>query len=203
MLAFAESCERNKGPILGVLEKVFADTDYVLEIGCGTGQHAVHFARHLPHLTWLPSDRPGTVHLAQERLEQEGPPNVEPPVEIDVMNLPWGAEADGVFSANTLHIMSWREVEAFFSGLGTALRRPGTLSVYGPFRYDGAHTSESNARFDETLKARDRKMGVRDFEAVNSLAEEQGLVLLEDFPMPSNNRTLVWRTDQGWQDHLR
>lgn len=194
MLAFSEACERNKGPILEVLQDVFRTTSRVLEIGCGTGQHAVHFARNLPHLTWLPSDRPGALRWIRERLEQERPNNVETPVEIDVLRLPWDACADGIFSANTLHIMSWREVEAFFQGVGAALRRPGALCVYGPFRYDGAHTSESNARFDESLKARDPVMGVRDFEAVNTLAEQQGLALVEDRPMPANNRALVWRT---------
>lgn len=203
MLAFSEACERNKGPILEVLDSVYAATRRVLEIGCGTGQHAVFFARHLPHLSWLPSDRPGTVQWARERLAQEGPENVEPPIEIDVLDQPWGVAADGIFSANTLHIMAWNEVEAFFRGVGTVLRRPGTLSVYGPFSYDGSHTSDSNARFDETLKARDPKMGIRDFGAVNTLAEAQGLVLLDDFPMPANNRALVWCTDRGRHDHSR
>jgi cyclopropane fatty-acyl-phospholipid synthase-like methyltransferase len=194
MLASSEACERNKGPILSVLEAVFADTHKVLEIGCGTGQHAVHFASHLPHLTWQPSDRPGSIEWIRQRLEQEYSDNIEAPVEIDVLDQPWGVQADGVFSANTFHIMSWPEVGAFFRGLRDVLNGSGTLCVYGPFRYHGSHTSESNDRFDQSLKARDSKMGIRDFEAVNELAGEQGLVLSDDFPMPANNRILVWHS---------
>ncbi|MDP2253124.1 MAG: DUF938 domain-containing protein, partial [Thiobacillus sp.] len=119
---------------------------------------------------------------------------------------------DAVFSANTLHIMGWTEVEAFFEGVGEVLRKGrcaaagappaypsraleagGVLAVYGPFNTNGAYTSESNARFDAWLKARDPASGVRDFEAVDALARAQGLVLQQDIAMPANNRTLVWR----------
>jgi len=196
LLPSSDACERNKGPILAVLKEVFAETRKVLEVGCGTGQHAVHFARNLPHLTWLPSDMPGSVQWIRQRLQQESVGNVEAPVEIDVLERPWGMEADGIFSANTFHIMSWSEVEAFFRGVEEVLRRPGTLCVYGPFRYHGEYTSESNARFDQSLKARDPRMGIRDFEAVNALAEGQGLALIEDYPMPANNQILVWRSDE-------
>lgn len=194
MLPCSEACERNKRPILAVLKEVFTVAGRLLEIGCGTGQHAIFFARNLPHLTWLPSDRPGSTEWIRQRLEEDRPDNIESTQEIDVLDQPWGVEADGIFSANTLHIMSWHEVEAFFRGAGDTLRRPGTLCVYGPFRYDGSHTSPSNARFDDSLRAQDPKMGIRDFEAVDALAEAQGLVLCEDHPMPANNRTLVWRS---------
>jgi cyclopropane fatty-acyl-phospholipid synthase-like methyltransferase len=192
-LPFSEASERNKEPILAVIRCAFADTRRVLEIGCGTGQHAVHFARHLPHLTWLPSDRPGSVAWIRERLDHERPQNIEAPVAIDVLDLPWEIAADGVFSANTLHIMSWREVEAFFVGAGKVLDRHGTLCVYGPFRYHGAFTSESNARFDSSLRSRDAAMGIRDFESVDALAAAQGLALIGDYSMPAHNQTLVWR----------
>ncbi len=196
MLPNSEACDRNKAPILGVLKEVFADTRTVLEIGCGTGQHAVYFAQNLPHLTWLPSDKPGAIQWIEQRLKQERPDNIDAPVELDVRDQPWGFDVDGIFSANTLHIMSWPEVEEFFRGVGNTLRRPGTLCVYGPFRYDGAFTSTSNTRFDQSLRAQDSKMGVRDFEAVDALAAAQGLSLLEDIPMPANNQTLVWRRER-------
>lgn len=196
MLPNSEAGDRNKAPILAILKEVFADTRNVLEIGCGTGQHAVYFARNLPHLTWQPSDKPGAVQWIEQRLKQDWPENIVAPVELDVRSQPWGFDVDGIFGANILHIMSWPEVEAFFRGVGDSLRRPGTLCVYGPFRYDGAFTSTSNARFDQSLRAQDPKMGVRDFEAVDALAAAQGLSLLEDFPMPANNQTLVWRRER-------
>lgn len=196
MYPCAESSERNKGPILAVLKEVFADTRSVLEIGCGTGQHAVYFARNLPHLSWQPSDKPGEIRWIEARLERQRPDNVRTPVEIDVRDRPWGVDVDGIFTANTLHIMSWAEVEEFFRGVGESLRRPGTLCVYGPFRYDGAYSGESDVRFDRSLRQRGPQMGIRDFEAVDALAAEQGLVLFADFPMPANNRTLVWRRDR-------
>lgn len=196
MLPNSEAGDRNKAPILAILKEVFADTRNVLEIGCGTGQHAVYFARNLPHLTWQPSDKPGAVQWIEQRLKQDWPENIDAPVELDVRNQPWGFDVDGIFGANILHIMSWPEVEAFFRGVGDTLRRPGTLCVYGPFRYDGAFTSTSNARFDQSLRAQDPKMGVRDFEAVDALAAAQGLSLLEDIPMPANNQTLVWRRER-------
>jgi cyclopropane fatty-acyl-phospholipid synthase-like methyltransferase len=193
MLPNSEASEKNKGPILAILIKVFANTQWVLEIGSGTGQHAVYFAEHLPHLTWQPSDRSGAVQWLERRLEIEGPVNVASPLILDVNDHPWGVEVDGIFSANTFHIMSWQEVEQFFAGVGDVLRRPGTLCVYGPFRYDGGYTSESNARFDRSLRAQAPHMGIRDFEAVNMLAEAQGLTLVADYSMPANNQSLVWR----------
>jgi len=195
MLPISEASEKNKAPILAILKEVFAKTQRVLEVGSGSGQHAVYFAQHLPHLTWQPSDRPDSVQWLEQRLNIEGPENVSSPLVLDVNNRPWGVEADGIFSANTFHIMSWQEVELFFTGVGEALRRPGTLCVYGPFRYDGGYTSESNARFDRSLRAQGPHMGIRDFEAVNMLAAAQGLTLVADYPMPANNQSLVWRRD--------
>ena len=193
MLPCSEACEKNKGPILVVLKEVFAKTQSVLEIGSGTGQHAVYFADNLPHLGWQPSDRLGSVPWVEQRLQTGGPGNVAPALTLDVNKRPWGVEADGIFSANTFHIMSWQEVEQFFIGVGETLQRPGTLCVYGPFRYDGDYTSESNARFDRSLRTQAPHMGIRDFEAVNRLAEAQGLTLVADYPMPANNQSLVWR----------
>jgi cyclopropane fatty-acyl-phospholipid synthase-like methyltransferase len=191
---YSESCEQNREPILAVLRVAFADRHRVLEIGSGTGQHAVYFAPELPYLLWQTADvrahHPG-IHawLAEAAL-----PNVLPPLELDVNQNPWpGGSYDAVFSANTLHIMGWPEVERFFAGVGALLEPGGVLVVYGPFNYNGHFTSESNARFDLWLKARDPASGVRDFEAVDALARAQGLILQHDIAMPANNRSLVWQ----------
>ena len=194
MLAVSEACERNKGPILEVLAGALGASRAVLEIGSGTGQHAVHFARHLPHLLWQPSERAAELGPLAERLALEGPANLAAAIELDVRALPWPvAGCDAVFSANTLHIMPWEAVEDFFRGVGAVLAVPGVLCVYGPFRYRGAHTSDSNADFDRFLRRRDPASGIRDFEALTSLAAAQGLELAADHAMPANNRTLVWR----------
>jgi cyclopropane fatty-acyl-phospholipid synthase-like methyltransferase len=195
MLTHAEACERNKGPILTILARELPARARVLEVGSGTGQHAVHFAAHLPQLTWQPTEtRENLAGLAQ-RVQLEGTPNLLAPLALDVREEPWqNAAADAIFTANTLHIMGWSAVEAFFRGCGATLQRPGALCVYGPFRYRGEHTSASNAEFDRFLKQRDAESGVRDFEALEQLAHAQKLVLHADHMMPANNRTLVWRT---------
>lgn len=189
---FAESCERNKAPILAVLREVFARPGRVLEIGSGTGQHAVHFAGALPHLVWQTSDLPANHPGIRAWQEAAGLPNLLPPLSLDV-NEPWPPmQYDYVFSANTLHIMGWPEVVQFFAAAGKLLKPGGRLAVYGPFNYGGKFTSESNARFDEWLKSRDPKSGIRHFEEVDRLAHEAGLALLADHAMPANNRTLIW-----------
>jgi SAM-dependent methyltransferase len=194
MLAFSDACERNKGPILEVLRTAFSGCTRVVEIGSGTGQHAVHFARHLPHLSWQPTDRAEYLSDLAARIAAEGPPNLASPVELDVLQEPWPAvRGDAVFSANTLHIMSWPAVEALFAGLPRILEAGSVLAIYGPFRYGGRFTTESNAAFDAMLRERDPLSGLRDFEAVNALAEGGGLKLSADHAMPANNQLLVWR----------
>lgn len=198
VLTSSEACERNKAPILEVLSRELAAHHAVLEVGSGTGQHAVHFARHLPHLTWQPSEVADQQQGLAERIRLEGPPNLRAPVVLDVRALPWpvptaGAAFDAVFSANTLHIMAWDAVEDFFRGVGGTLGAGGVLCVYGPFRYRGRYTSDSNAEFDTWLHARDPQSGIRDFEALDALARTQRLVLAADHAMPANNQTLVWR----------
>jgi SAM-dependent methyltransferase len=175
----SEACERNKGPILAVLREELATCTRVLEVGSGTGQHAVHFAASLTHVLWQPS---------------ELPENLLAPVMLDVRADPWpAATVDAVFSANTLHIMGWSAVCEFFRGAASVLARPGVLCVYGPFRFGGQHTSESNDAFDHYLRQRDPHSGLRDFEALDRLAQERGLRLTANHAMPANNRTLVWR----------
>jgi len=194
VLAVSQACERNKGPILAVLGAELAASRSVLEIGSGTGQHAVHFARHLPHLSWQPTEVSSELAPLEERILAEGPPNLAPALALDVRVHPWPVECvDAVFSANTLHIMAWDAVEHFFRGVGEVLTAPGVLCIYGPFRYRGGYTSESNAEFDRYLRMRDPSRGIRDFEALERLAAAAGLELAADHPMPANNQTLVWR----------
>lgn len=191
---FSESCVQNRDPILAILRTLFTDRRHVLEIGSGTGQHAVYFAADLPHLVWQTADVPQHHPGIQAWLEEAALPNVLPPLALDVNDTAWrSGRYDAVFSANTLHIMGWPEVERFFAGVGAVLGAGGILTIYGPFNYGGHYTSESNARFDAWLKARDPASGVRDFEAVDALARSQGLLLQQDIAMPANNRTLVWR----------
>lgn len=195
-LLFSEACERNKDPILAHLRQVFGSNTRVLEIGSGTAQHAVYFGWHLPHVDWQTSDLPEHLPGIRERVAAEAPPNVREPVALDVSSPQWPVDAvDAVFSANTLHIMSWDSVREFFRGTGQVLEPGGTLCVYGPFRYRGDFTTPSNARFDASLKARDPESGIRDFETVDELAREQGLVLAADHAMPANNQLLVWRRE--------
>ena len=196
-LPYSEACERNKEPILAVLRRYLAETaGLVLEIGAGTGQHAVHFARHLPQLTWQPTDQAEELATLTARVGFEGPCNLLPPLELDVADRRWPCDSDSVdavFSANTLHIMDWKHVQALFRGVGRVLRPEGLLIVYGPFRYSGQYTSHSNHAFDDVLRRRDPASGIRDFEAVDALAAAQALALVEDVAMPANNQTLVWR----------
>jgi hypothetical protein len=197
-LPFSEACERNQGPILERLLPVLTRPADVVEIGAGTGQHAVHFARALAHLHWQPTDRADYLPGLEARVARDGPPNLAAPLELDVTWARWPVErADVVYSANTLHIMSWREVEAMLAGAGRLLAggaaRGRWLVLYGPFRYGGRYTSDSNAAFDALLHSRDRLSGIRDFEAVDVLAQAAGLELAADHRMPANNQLLFWR----------
>jgi len=194
MKPYAESCDVNKAPILEVLREVFADRRQVLELASGTGQHAIHFGRALPYLTWQTSELAQNHAGIQAWLDEAQLPNVLPPVHIDANDRHWPvSQFDAVFNANTVHIISWPEVELLFAGIGRVLEPGGILCLYGPFNYGGRFTSESNARFDIWLKDRDPRSGVRDFEALNLLAETQGMALFKDVEMPINNRTLVWQ----------
>ena len=191
----APACDRNRDPILAVLRKHFAGRRRVLEVGSGTGQHAVYFAGAMSWLEWQTSDMAGSLPGIRAWLDDAGLPNTPAPLVLDVLE-PWPAvEADAVFTANTLHIMGWDGVEAFFHGAGRVLSdaRGGTLVAYGPFNYRGAYTSDSNREFDGWLKARDPRSGIRDFEAVDALANSAGLRLVDDVAMPANNRCLVWQ----------
>ena len=191
---YAPACDRNRDAILAVLREHFATHRSVLEIGSGTGQHAVHFAAAMPWLTWQCADVADNLPGIRMWLDEAGLANTPAPLELDVRGS-WPTQRfDAVFSANTLHIMGWVEVEMFFDGIDRILAASdGVLAVYGPFNYGGRYTSDSNRDFDAWLKARDAHSGIRDFEAVDALARRIGLRLIDDLTMPANNRSLVWR----------
>jgi len=194
MKPYAESCEQNRAPILAVLRQAFAERRRVLEIASGTGQHAVYFAAELPNLVWQTSELPENHAGIQAWLDEANLANVLPPLALDVTAAAWPAgPVDAIFNANTVHIIAWPAVESMFAGIGRTLEAGGVVCMYGPFNYGGKFTSESNARFDAWLKSRDPVSGVRDFAAVDRLAQAQGLRLVEDVAMPSNNRTLIWQ----------
>lgn len=189
----APATERNREPILAVLQTLFADRHAVLEIGSGTGQHAVYFARAMPWLRWQSSDvaakLPGITHW----LDEAGLPNTPAPLALDLCRAWPRVEFDAIFSANTLHIIGWPQVQRLFAELGQHMPPSGLLTVYGPFNYAGHFTSDSNAAFDASLRAGNPASGLRDFEAVDALAREAGLRLLEDRAMPANNRCITWQ----------
>lgn len=191
---FSPSSERNREPILAILRDAFSGCKCVLEIGSGTGQHAVHFAAAMPHLTWQTSDRVENHDGIHAWLADAALPNTLPPLTLDVNQARWPrARFDAVFTANTLHIMGWEEVQTLFRRLPEVLEEDACVAVYGPFNYGGKFTSDSNAAFDQRLKGDDPKRGIRDFEAVDALAKGIGFTLVADHEMPANNRCLVWR----------
>ena len=194
MKPFAESSEQNKSAIFAALKQHFQNVQSVLEIGSGTGQHAVFFAEQFTDLTWIASDQAEYHAGIQLWLDESSLSNVEGPLLLDVNQTDWPVnETDAIFSANTVHIMSWQSVENMFTGIGRVLKAGGVFCLYGPFNYNGNFSSESNARFDNWLKQRDPLSGVRDFEALQQLADKADLRFVEDIEMPANNRVLVWQ----------
>jgi cyclopropane fatty-acyl-phospholipid synthase-like methyltransferase len=190
---YSESCDQNRAPILEVLRLELAGRSRLLELGSGTGQHAVYFAPEFPELVWQTSDVAGLHAGILSWLRDAGSPNILPPLALDVCRDRWPeADYDAVFSANTVHIMGWQEVECMFRGIGRVLDNEGVFCLYGPFNYEGSYTSASNARFDDWLKQRDPSSGIRDFEALDALAGQAGMRLEKDYEMPVNNRMLVW-----------
>lgn len=191
---FAPASERNREPILGVLRAHFADRTRVLEIGSGTGQHAVHFAAAMPQLLWQTSERAENLDGLRLWLDDARLPNTPSPIELDVAASAWPETPfDAIFSANTMHIMAWPEVMRFFAALPSVATDDAKLAIYGPFNDAGAFTSESNAAFDASLKQRGAHMGLRDVQAVDALARAAGFALIDDIAMPANNRMLLWQ----------
>lgn len=193
-LPFSRASENNKHPILQQLRRFLTEPAVVLEIGTGTGQHAEHFAGHLPHLHWLPTDHPDTLDACRRRLARANLSNMSAPGPLDVSVHPWNVPPfDHVYSANTAHIMSWAEVRDMFRGAGHGLAAGGYFCLYGPFSEHGCHTSASNAQFDQQLRVRAPHMGIRDLSDLEALAEEHGMCLYRKLEMPANNQLLLFR----------
>ncbi len=191
---YAESCVQNQAPILSAIRPLLRQQQAVLEIGSGTGQHAVHFAAAMPHLAWYTSDQAAYHAGIQCWLEDAQLANVHGPLTLDVLQPDWPQLAvDAIFTANTFHIMSMPMVAACIAGAGALLPLGGRLLVYGPFNYAGQYTSASNAQFDQWLSAQHPERAIRDLEAVDQLAQQAGMILEQDQTMPANNRLLCWR----------
>ncbi len=193
-LPFSQACENNKQPILDVLRSALSDRRRVLEVGSGTGQHAVHFAPALSWLEWQTSDLPENHSAIEAWLGAHPSPNLKWPLVFDLRQSPWPqGEFDAVFSANTAHIMAWPQVERLIREAGEQLPENGVLALYGPFNYNGQFTSASNEQFDKMLRERNPDQGIRDFEVLENIAQDSGFKLEADHEMPANNRLLVWR----------
>lgn len=191
---YAPAAERNAGPILDVLGRHLPTAGTILEIGSGTGQHAVHFGAAMPQLTWQTSDLAANHAAIRAWLDEAALPNVLPPLLLDAGSQDWPAGPfDAVYTANTCHIMSWPEVQSMFRGIGRVLAPGGMLCIYGPFKRDGRFTTPSNAQFDASLKAQAPHMGLRNREDIDALARAQGLEQVADLALPANNDLLAWR----------
>lgn len=205
---FSPASARNRDPILEVLRTHFAERQHVLEIGAGTGQHAVHFAAAMPWLQWQASDHPDHLPGMRQWLDEAALPNTPPPVALQAVLTPTVGLAplptlpvlsngqsgfDAIYSANTLHIMGWSQVQALFAGLSAVMAPDAVVAIYGPFNREGHFTSDSNRAFDAMLRARDAASGIRDAEAVDALAASVGLQLIDDVALPANNHCRVWQ----------
>ena len=190
---YSEACYKNREPILTVLIPLLYKRKAVLEIGSGTGQHAVYFAEKMPHLIWYTSDVKQNHDAINLWLNDAGLPNTRPPAILNVKQPVWPMlNIDTIFSANTAHIMHWDEVEYLFAGSDRTLPAKGLFLLYGPFNYNSIYTSESNEQFDYWLKEQDPLSGLRNFEDLTDLAASANLELIKDFEMPANNRILCW-----------
>lgn len=195
-IPFSAACERNKDPILEVLQPHLERITDVLEVGSGTAQHALHFATHCPNLRWQTSDQSQYLDGICAQLQNSGATNVLTPICLDVEQSDWGncdQRYQAIYSANTLHIMNRDQVAAFFAGLPKVTQSDSLLMLYGPFKYQAEFTSASNASFDQTLRSRGVGSAIRDFEWVDQLARAQGFELLVDHAMPANNQCLIWQ----------
>lgn len=191
---YAESCDQNRNAILDVLQPLLLNSHSLLEIGSGTGQHAVYFTKKLPHITWNTSDRAENIEGIKLWLSDTGNERLPPPIELDVTQDNWPEiTIDTVFTANTCHIMNQQSVEIMMAQVGKLIPVGGQLIIYGPFNYNQKYSSLSNEKFDQWLKNRDPESAIRNFEDLNELAGKAGLNLAGDYEMPANNRILHWR----------
>ncbi len=192
--AFSAASDRNKYPILEQLQRLLPRRAKVLEIGSGWGQHAVFFCRAMPAWTWQPSDHPDALPELQQQLIAGAMPAISHPVSLDVLADQWPVgHFDAVYSANTAHIMSWPAVCAMFAGAGDCLDSGGLFCLYGPFNVGGSFTAPSNETFDMNLRSRNPEMGIRDLEALESLATSHQMSLQQRISMPANNFLLTFR----------
>lgn len=191
---FSEAAARNEDPILDVLRRVITPPAAVLEVGTGTGQHAVAFSRGLPGVQWQPADRPGCLEDVVTRRDRANLDNLLAPIELDLLTQEFPAGPfDTVFAANVIHIAPWPATQKLFEGAATSLTDSGAVILYGPYRFADRPFEASNASFDTSLRERGTGMGIRLFEDVQDVAFEAGFALAEDNAMPANNRMMVWR----------
>jgi cyclopropane fatty-acyl-phospholipid synthase-like methyltransferase len=191
MTRFSQSCEKNKNFILKVLEPLLKNRRHIVEIGSGTGQHARYFTEQLAHLTWQTTDQDLWLPDLSTTIKAFNCASLPAPLRLDVSEKEWPiGHCEVVFTANTLHIMSWNNVQQFFTGVANLLQVEGDLFIYGPFNYQGKYTSQSNKDFDQSLQYKDPLSGIRHFEAILLLAEQAGLQLVDDYAMPANNHLL-------------
>ena len=191
---FSQACANNQEIISQMLTSVLADKKRVLEIGSGTGQHGVFFAKKLPHLTWQMSDRRQNHGGIQRWMDDNPAPNLLAPIALDVLSDPWPtSNYDGIYSANTAHIMPWQAVQAMFTGIGERLLSGGVFCLYGPMKYAGILMAKSNQEFDQWLQQQAPHQGIREFSELDSLAKNVGLKFIQDKAMPANNRLIVWQ----------
>jgi cyclopropane fatty-acyl-phospholipid synthase-like methyltransferase len=193
-IPYSSAAERNRQPILDHLQGLIPEDASVLEIGSGTGQHAVFFTQKMPGLIWQPSDRQENLEALEARFAAEGNDNILPPLQLDVLLDDWPDYCyDAAFSANTAHIMPWEAVIAMFAGVASHLESGARFCLYGPFNVNNNFTSQSNAQFDAQLRAGDSKMGVRDTAMIESLASTHLMPLEQKIAMPANNFILVFK----------
>lgn len=194
-LNFAPSCERNKTVIWQAIAPYLADKNSVLEIGSLSGQHACYFSANLPNVQWQCTDLASNLSALNANLQLHGNDNITQPIALDVADsTQWPSTPfDVIYTANSLHIMSWQHVLACFANMPKSANSGTLFIAYGPFNFGGNYTSESNAEFDIWLKDRDPRSAIRDFEAVDTLAKQVGMALIANIDMPANNQLLVWR----------
>lgn len=192
-LLFSPAAQRNAAPITEVLTDVLAEDDIVLEIGAGTGQHAVHMATAFPYVRWLATDRAENLSAIAARIEHAACPNTPPPQELDVLAETWPAVSPTVvYSANTFHIMPPEAWPVLFERASTILPDGGRVVIYGPFRSRTRELEPSNMRFEQLLQREVPHRGIRVQEDVIEFAESLGFRLLANHAMPANNRCLVF-----------
>lgn len=191
----APATTRNQKAILEVLAREFSDVETVLEIGSGTGQHAVFFAKALPHLYWQTSDRAENHDGINAWINDAGLTNLGSPIELDVLQaFEPKMKFDGVFSANTAHIMSMDAVRCMFQVVASCLDSSGMFCLYGPFNENGQFSSDSNRAFDQSLRSQNSEMGIRDIEELDTLARQNGMSRLAAYAMPANNQIHIWKS---------